>query len=68
MQAADRDVAWELAMVLGLEQYSCKYYLELPTTLEQPAPITPLTHKLTQGEVKYEYDPDFVGKGGMVVF
>ena len=38
--AADRDVAWELAMVLGLEQDACKCYLKLPTSLEQPARIT----------------------------
>ena len=36
-------------MVLGLEQEPCKSHLELPTTLEQPAPITPLTQWWQKG-------------------
>ena len=37
VQAANRNVAWELAMVLGLEQDACKCYFKLPTPPEQPA-------------------------------
>ena len=40
VQAADQYVAWDLAAVIGSEQDPCKCYLELPTTLKQPEPIT----------------------------
>ena len=53
--AADRDMSWDLAMVLGLEQDPCRVNREdgmvhasvilncHATTLEQPAPIISLT-------------------------
>ena len=36
------EAVWELAVVLGLRKDPCKWCLELPTTLWQLAPITPL--------------------------
>jgi hypothetical protein len=61
-------VAWELAVVLGLRKDPCKWYLELPTTLRQLAPITPLqmvVKKKSNNMSQYLTPHPSLIKGGM---
>jgi hypothetical protein len=62
------EVAWELVVVLGLRKNPGKWYLELPTTLRQLAPITPLqmvVKKKSNNMSQYLTPHPSLIKGGM---